>query len=236
MKLTFIRSEAVAKGIRSFFFEPEHSVHYTPGQYTKLYLPHEQMDARGDSRWFTLSSSPTEKLWSITIKLDPSRSSSFKQHLQKLIPGAVIRADEPLGDFVLPQDSNRPLLFVAGGIGVTPYRSMVKWLSDKKLRRNIRLIYAAAKSQEFAFIELFHEYGVELVPVATEPPTSWKGETGHLDVHRILQLSPDIKDRLVYLAGPEPMVEQFFDGLTSNSVGIPKNQVVTDYFPNYPSF
>ncbi len=235
MKVKFIRHEAIAKGIHSFFFEPNHHVHYTAGQYTKLYLPHESADSRGTSRWFTLSSSPTEPEWVITTKIDSKHSSSFKQHLLNLTPNTTLQADEPIGDFVLPQDTSRSLLFVAGGIGVTPYHSMIKWLLDKGINYNIHLLYAATTPQEVAFMPLFKEYGLKLTRIITEPNPDWQEEKGRLDAKRIQQLSPDIRDRLVYLSGPEPMIEQLFDGLTTSPVNLTKTQIVTDYFPNYPS-
>src|SRR5258708_897456 len=116
----------VGQNVKTFWFQPPKGFTYTAGQFIELYIPHDNPDERGIKHWFTLSSSPTEPLISITTKYAGKKSSTFKQHLFVLKPGAELYAVEPMGDFVLPQDKSIPLIFVAGGIGVTPFRSMVK--------------------------------------------------------------------------------------------------------------
>src|SRR5438128_2636442 len=139
MKVVFDHTqETIASSIKSFWFKPTRPVHYTAGQYIELKLPHDKPDNRGERRWFTLSSYPTEPLLSITTKFtDPG--SSFKRALLDMKQGQIINMSDPMGDFVLPKDDTIPLIFVAGGIGVTPVRSMIKWLSDKAEKRDIKL-------------------------------------------------------------------------------------------------
>ena len=234
MNVTFDHSEDTADHIKTFWFKPEKAIKYTAGQFTELHLPHPNADNRGQWRWFTLSSSPTDPMLSITTKFAPQNGSTFKETLKKLKPGTPLKLAEPMGDFVLPKDSAIPLVFVAGGIGVTPMHSMIKYLQDTGERRDIYLIYAVTHLEEEAFDPLFKQYGVKLTLVVQEPPAGYKGESGSLDADRILQLAPDDGKSLYYLSGPEPMVGAFTKGLRAK--GVNKHRVITDYFPGYTQF
>lgn len=236
MNVIFDHTEDTAEHIKTFWFKPDTPVSYTAGQFTEIYLPHDTPDNRGIRRWFTLSSSPTEPMVSITTKFSTQQSSTFKQTLAKLVPGTPLKLAQPMGDFVLPKDASRPLVFVAGGIGVTPMRSMVKYLLDKKEKRDIQLIYAATKREELAFQMLFRDYGVALTTVIKDAPAGYTGETGSLTAERILQLvrPQDKNTALFYLSGPEPMVEALTKDLQKQ--GVHKHRIITDYFPGYAQF
>jgi ferredoxin-NADP reductase len=196
-------------------------VRYTAGQFIELTIPHDNPDERGQKHWFTLSSSPTEPLPTITTKF-PSEgpTSTFKQALQNLKPGDAVSMSDPMGDFVLPKDKTIPLVFVAGGIGVTPMRSMIKWLHDSQETRPITLIYAVADKKQLAFQPVFDEAGIEPVFLYER-----------LTPEKILELAPDQPGQLYFISGPEPMVEALVEGLTKS--GISESRLVGDYFPNY---
>ena len=234
MNVVFDHSEPTAANIRTFWFKPERPVKYTAGQFTELYLPHDNADNRGQRRWFTVSSSPTDDLLSITTKYAGDQGSTFKKTLFGLKDGTPLKLAEPMGDFVLPKDQSIPLVFVAGGIGVTPMHSMIKYLNDTREKRSIHLIYAVTNKDELAFEPLFKEYGVTLTTVVKEPPAGYKGETGSLNADRILALAPDDGKTLYYLSGPEPMVEAFTKDLKAK--GVDKRRLITDYFPGYQQF
>lgn len=223
MNVVFDHAEDVAAGTRTLWFRPERRVRYVAGQFTELYLPHEHVDERGPRRWFTLSSSPTEELVAITTKFAADRGSSFKQKLAALQPGAPLKLADPMGDFVLPKDPAIPLTFIAAGLGITPVRSMVKWLHDQNERRAVRLIYATSRADELAFLPLFQEYNLELTTLPKEG-------AGQLGTEQVLAWAQD-NDGLVYLSGPEIMTETFFKYLTAQ--GVAKERLVTDYFPGY---
>src|SRR5687768_15111575 len=129
MKVTFREKLPIAKDIFTFRWQPSEEFSYTAGQYIKMTLEHEDADDRGDMRFFTLSSSPTEGHLAHTTKFNPE-GSSFKEALKDLQPGAEAEMTGPNGEFTLPEDDQQPMVWVAGGIGVTPYRSMIKWLVD----------------------------------------------------------------------------------------------------------
>src|SRR5882724_8480449 len=128
MKVALDHVEDIAEHIKTFWFTPEQPTRYVAGQYTELYLPHDNPDNRGEKHWFTLSSSPTNSLVSITSKFSPNNGSTFKRTLLQLPLGTQVTMAAPMGDFVLPKDKSIPLVFVAGGIGVTPMHSIVSWL------------------------------------------------------------------------------------------------------------
>ncbi len=232
MQVTFMRSEPEAENIRTFYFKPERPVHYTAGQYTELQVPHPHPDSRGDKRWFTLSSSPEDELLSITTKYaGDTKSSSFKRALFNLKPGTELDAADPMGDFVLPKLIQTPLIFVAGGIGVTPFHSILKWLADTVEERPIKMIYGVRNEEEIVFQETFHAAGIEPTIVVGEPSDAWGGERGRLSAELILGVDKPSEDTLVYVSGPELMVQALAKDL--HKAGLSKQQIVTDEFPNY---
>jgi len=217
--------------VRTFWFKPNQSVHYTPGQFIEMYLPHDNPDERGIKHWFTLSSSPTETLISITTKYAGDKSSTFKKTLFGLEPGARVQIVEPMGDFVLPKDTNIPLVFVAGGMGVTPFHSIVKWLTDVGEKRTIQVLLAANKPEDVLFEKLFRDYGAKVRVIVSEPSGEWRGEVGRLSAEKILELTGKPDDKRIYVSGPEPMVEALEKDLHDHN--IKKSQLVLDFFPGY---
>ena len=233
MLVTLERTENTADHIKSFYFKSDRPVRYQAGQFIELTIPHDNPDERGQKHWFTLSSSPSEERLAITTKLPKDRETTFKQALEALKPGDQVMMSDPMGDFVLPKDKARPLVFIAGGIGVTPMRSMIKWLVDSQEQRTIQLIYAANNIDEVAFRDLFSNYGLPVTISLANPPAGWEGETGRLTPEKILELAPDVDNKLYFISGPEPMVESLVDGL--QAAGVKKQHLVGDYFPNYPA-
>lgn len=231
MRIRLDHTEDVARNIKTFWFEPEKSVDYVAGQYVEMFLPHDGADQRGQKHWFTLSSSPTEKLISITTKHSTERVSTFKQVLFGMEVGEAISISEPVGDFVLPKDVNIPLVFIAGGIGVTPIRSIVKWLTDTSEKRELQIIYGVQSLEEVAFRDLFEAYGAKLDIILSEPSADWSGLTGHLSSGLILELAGHNPNQLIYVSGPEPLTEKLEANLLKADV--PKEKLVLDFFPNY---
>jgi ferredoxin-NADP reductase len=225
MNVAFDHVEDVAPGIKTFWFRPERKMRYIAGQFTELYLPHEP-DERGVRRWFTLSSSPTEELVGVTTRFAKHGGSTFKHQLLRLQPGTEIRLADPMGDFVLPKDPSIPLLFVAAGLGITPVRSMVKWLLDTGEQRDITLLYAAGNPDELAFHDLFTQYAMRFIPHITQ-------KDGRLNEGHIID-AVQRDNTQIYLSGPENMVETFYKKL--QQLGISPDRLVGDYFPGYQQF
>jgi glycine betaine catabolism B len=232
MDVFFDHPEDVAPGIKTFWFRSNQKHDYTAGQYIELYLPHNNADSRGQKRWFTLSSSPSEQLLAVTTKA-ASKCSTFKQQLFNLKPGDKARISQPMGDFVLPKDSSLPLVFVASGVGITPIRSMIKWLSDHEQRRSLQLIYGIRSIEQAAFRDLILKYGVKTDLVVSQPTKTYAGLTGRIDVTLITKLVPDYKSKPVFISGPEKFVETLAKEL--KAAGMPPEQLILDFYHGYDS-
>lgn len=231
MKVIFGHKEDITETISTFYFKPEQPVHYTAGQYTQLTVPHKKPDDRGDKRWFTLSSPPGKEFLTITTRSAGNKGSSFKKALFSLEPGTELHMADPMGDFVLPKLIQTPLVFVAGGIGITPFHSMLEWLADTKEERPIKLLYGVRTEDDIIFQETFDRSGVQPTVVVSEPSAAWGGQRGQLNAEMILGLEEPSEDTLVYVSGPEPMVQALAKDL--HKAGLKKAQIVTDEFPNY---
>lgn len=231
MKVTFVRRQDLGGNIHSFWFKPDAPVRYTAGQFTQIHLPHDSADQRGEKRWFTLSSSPTESLLAITTKFVKDSPSTYKQQLLDLEPGTRLALDDPMGDFVLPRSTEVPLLFIAGGMGITPMRSMIQWLHDTKQKRTVHLLHSVTTPDQLVFRDLMNAYDMRYTPLVHEPASDWTGERERISPNRILKEASAYDRPLIYLAGPEPMVERFVAEL--KQAGMPQNRLVTDYFPGY---
>lgn len=218
-------------------FKPNQQFSYIPGQYMEWTLAHKGTDSRGNRRMFSLASSPTEKDLIVGVKFY-EKSSSYKKALFKITPETPIVASQLNGDFVLPKDKNKKLVFIAGGIGITPYRSMVKYLLDTKDKRDIDILYGANTMDDFAYKDVFEqarkEIGVNTVYVVEgeKPASSSPGmRHGRIDDHVIKSEVTDYKERLFYISGPQAMVSAIRTTLLD--LGIPKHQIKIDYFSGY---
>ncbi len=233
MKATLHHVDTLTDSIKTFWFEPEQPLRFTAGQYTELYLPHDNPDDRGERRWFTISSSPTKELFSITTKYAAEKPSTFKQALFAMQPGDQADAAEAMGDFVLPKLAQTPLVFVAGGIGLTPFHSMFEWLADTGERRDINFLYAVRSEDDIVFQDTFERADIHATIVIGEPSPDWGGLSGRLTADTIQNYGNISDDALVYISGPEGMIETLKNDLIK--AGVKKQQVVTDDFPGYTS-
>ncbi len=210
---------------------------YEPGQYMEWTLPHEGTDSRGNRRYFTLASSPTEENIRIGVKFY-GKGSSYKEALMGMNRETPIVAAQVTGDFVLPKDPKQKLVFIAGGIGVTPYRSMVKYLLDTKENRDVTLLYSAKTPDDFAYKDVFekahNELGLNVIYFVTDKTNVISHErirSSRINTEMIKKDVPDYKDRVFYVSGTQSMVKSMQNILTS--LGIPNHQVKVDYFSGY---
>lgn len=222
--LTLKRKQKNTKDIWSFYFEPMSKFKFMPGQYLEWTYSHKNPDSRGFRRYFTISSSPEEKYVILTTKLSQN-PSSFKKALIKMNAGEQITASRPQGEFILPKAKETPLAFIAGGIGVTPFRSMVKNLLEKNEKRDVTLFYSNKTSKDVAFKDLFdhaQNIGVKTIYIETQ-------KDGYINEKMIKEKLPDYQKRVFYVSGPEPMVESFKKMLLKMKV----KSIKTDFFPGY---
>jgi ferredoxin-NADP reductase/Na+-translocating ferredoxin:NAD+ oxidoreductase RnfD subunit len=232
MVLQLKRKSKLAPDILAFTFKPSHKPTFTPGQYVELTIDHPRADSRGNRRYFTLASSPTEDLVQLGVRFYKP-GSSFKRALHATSTGAKITAGHIAGDFTLPSDRRQKLTFIAGGIGITPFRSMLKYLLDTQQRRDIVLLYANRAPADIAYRDVLSEaqakLGVKIVYTLTEAaPRDWTGSTGRIDAQMIRKAVPDYRERVFYLSGPPAMVREHEHML--RALGIARNCIKTDSF------
>lgn len=234
LAMTLVRREKLSQTIESFFFETSPKINFRPGQFFEWNVPHPTPDSRGIRRWFTIASSPTEKYIQLTTRFS-EKSSSFKTALQQLKKGEHIWAHGLEGDFVLPSDKTKALVFIAGGIGITPFRSMIKYLLDTGESRDITLLFAAKNQDDLIFLDLIKEaeavFGLKFIPIISEPGKNWAGLSGQIDAQLLKQHVPELNQSEVFVSGPEPMVETLSQ--TLRDIGVPNSSIHQDFFPGY---
>lgn len=236
--LTLEKTSKIARDTGEFEFSSNRKIKFQPGQYMEFTLAHEKVDSRGNRRYFTIASSPTEQNILLGIKFDKNHSSSFKKALAELQEGETVLAGQIGGDFILPKDKNAKLCFIAGGIGITPFRSMIQYLLDKNEQRDINLIYCCKRFEELAYTNIFHRAvthnNLKTISTLTDVdhvPEDWKGYKGFIDAGMVLQEVPDYAERIFYISGPNSLVVVAKKMLLE--IGVNKNQIKTDYFPGF---
>ncbi len=235
--LSLRKAQSLALNTYEFIFHPDRVPKFHPGQYMEWTLPHEKSDSRGTRRYFTIASSPTEKDFLLGIKAFPE-GSSYKKALLQMGGGEMMTAAQVAGDFILPKDPKKKLVFIAGGIGITPFRSMLKYLVDMNEHRDIVVFYLNKVAGEIAYTDVLEEasnkLGIRTVFVLTDPGAA-KGhvwaEGGPCDAAMIQKYVPDFNARTFYISGPHGMVDAFERMLTT--MGVPKKQVTVDFFPGF---
>lgn len=208
--------------------QAETPINNEPGQYIEIYLPHKNPDDRGEKRFFTVYSSPSEEFLSIVTKIG-KKPSSFKKTLLALKANDSINYTEPIGDFILPINKNKPLIFVAGGIGISPIRSIVKHLSLTNQKRLFNIFYSTKTESEIIDKQLFDKYNTHYT--LTNPSKDWSGPTGRLNPNLIIDLVRKHPNASIFISGPEPFIKDISKALLDN--GIQKNALVTDTFTGY---
>jgi glycine betaine catabolism B len=227
----------VASDTFDFVFPVKHKLKFVPGQYMEWTLPHEKVDSHGSRRYFTLASSPTEDNLRIGVKINEP-TSSYKKALLNMGDESAITTTQRAGDFTLPKNKKEKLVFIAGGIGITPFRSMIKYLIDTNQERDIVLLYSNRKATEIAYKEIFDQAQKELkirtIYTLTDTeniPADWRGEKGRISDGLISKEIPDFNKRTFFLSGPHNMVTGFETVL--KNMGVKAKQIKTDYFPGF---
>jgi ferredoxin-NADP reductase/Na+-translocating ferredoxin:NAD+ oxidoreductase RnfD subunit len=224
----------VAPDIWDFVFVPSKKLAFVPGQYMEWTLATEDDDSRGNRRYFTLASSPTEATVRLGVKFHPN-SSTLKRSLLAMRPQDEILATHLAGDFVLPADPRQKCVFIAGGIGITPFRSMVQYLLDMRQWRPVVLFYVAKTPQDFVYRTVFEQarqaLGMKTIYTVTDKhnaPARWNGSGGRVTPQMIRAEVPDYETCQYYISGPSAMVESFRRML--RQMGVREDHIKTDFF------
>lgn len=233
LMLTLERIEKAAAGAYDFVFSTDRDFAFQPGQYLEWTLRVPSPDSRGNRRYFTIASAPTEEEIRLGVKFYKD-SSTFKRALADLRPGDVITASHLAGSFVLPARRTRKLAFIAGGIGITPFRSMVQNLVDWGERRDVVIFYANGRVADFAYADVLararRELGIRTVFAVSDEETDIAGvHNGFITEDVIRENMPDFRERTFYISGSHAMVTHFTALL--RGMGVPRRRIRTDFFP-----
>ncbi len=233
--LTLSKIEQAATDVYDFVFTSDRRFSFHPGQYLEWTLGHGHTDDRGNRRYFTIASAPTEETVRLGVKFY-SPSSTFKRALASMKVGEKISAAHLAGGFVLPKKKETKLVFIAGGIGVTPFRSMIHYLLDTKEARPITVLYANKTQADVAYKDIFDrarlELGIKTIYSLSAEKLPVPGMmNGPIDTALITREIPDYRERTFYISGPHSMVDAFKKTLTD--MGVSRWKIKSDFFPGF---
>lgn len=231
------QKEEVAEGTMAFYFEKPTGFQFKPGQFANLTLLNPpETDAEGNVRTFSVASAPLEEDLMFATRM---RDTAFKRVLRTMPLGTEITLAGPFGSFTLHSDSSRPGVFIAGGIGITPFRSMILNASKSRSPHRLLLIYSNRRPEDAAFLQELE--GIEkentryrLIGTMTrlqESRQKWAGRTGLLDKRMLSERMYDLKDSICYVAGPPTMVSAI--GHALSELGISEDAIRCEEFAGY---
>jgi ferredoxin-NADP reductase len=226
----------VAKGTLMVVFDLlGEKVDFTPGQYfwvTLLDPPYD--DDKGPRRHITVVTSPNDRgVLGLATRI---RDSAFKRSLAELPVGAEVDVEQPKGDFLLPDDTEQDYVFIAGGIGITVFRSMLRYIAEENLPHRVTLVYSNRDRESTAFLDELQELehaipNLRLVLTMTDD-AGWDGETRRIDADVLRDHLGDDLGAFTYLvAGPPGMVEAMEKTLAE--AGVADEQVRPERFSGY---
>jgi len=226
----------VAKGTLLVTFDLlGEEVDFRPGQYFFVTLPdvgHE--DDRGLRRHITVVTSPNEK--GVLGFATRMRDSAFKRSLAEIAVGTEVEVEEPKGRFVLPEDSSRPFVFVAGGIGITVFRSMLRYIREERLPYRVTLIYSNRDQESTAFLDELRELEEQLpdfrLILTMTQDADWSGETRKVDAQFFRDyLGENVNEFTFMVAGPPGMAEGVQRALAE--AGVKEENVIAERYSGY---
>jgi len=184
---------------------------FEPGQYAKITLLEPiYNDEEGNSRLFSISTSPTKDYLMFTTR---ALDTAFNKNILELPLGLKVSIGEPGGNTVLHKDSSIPAVFLIGGIGITPVRCMVEYIVESKLPYKAYLFYSNPNAKSMAFFEDFENWAriysdFKFIPtIDDKTDRDWRYETGFINKELILKNIPDINKPIYYIVGPLAMVD-----------------------------
>jgi ferredoxin-NADP reductase len=235
VKLT--KREAVADGTMAFYFEKPKDFVYRAGQFGDFTLINPpETDAEGATRGFSLASAPCEKDLKIATRM---RDTAFKRVLKELPYGTQLKLDAPYGSFTLHTNAAIPAVFLTGGIGITPVRSMLVEATKEPLSRRILLFYSNHAPEDTAFLEELRALAAgnpQFTFVATmtqmgQSHDGWVGETGYVTRDMLERYIDDLTVPIYYCSGPAALVSAMRKLLTE--AGVNEDNIRTEEFVGY---
>jgi ferredoxin-NADP reductase len=234
---TLLGRTPVAEGTMAFQFEKPPDFVFKAGQYIDLTLSGSQHgSSNGLTHTFSIASSPFDEELLVTTRM---RNTVFKQALSFLPIGSGVKIEGPMGSFRLHNNTAGPAVFLAGGIGIAPFLSMLSYAAGEKLRHPIVLFYANRYLEDAAFMSPLWQLEranprFRFVPTLTRWDKNyrgWKGETGHISAEMLVTQVGIVRDPIYYIAGPPAMVAA--TRRTLSEAGVDEDDVRTEEFADY---
>lgn len=228
---------SVAERTLALQFDKPAGFAFRPGQCVDLTLLHSfPADAGGKIHTFSLANAPHEDVLMIATRL---RDTAFKRELSKMPLGTEVQIEGPSGSLVLHNNPARAAVLLAGGIGVTPIRSILLYAAKEKLPHRILFFYANRRPEDAAFLDELIQLerqnpNYTLVPTMTQMDKStrpWTGERGHIDQALLTKRLREVKSPIYYIVGPPGLVNGL-RGLLSQT-GIDEDEIRTEDFAGY---
>lgn len=214
-----IKKEEIALGSMEFHLEKPEGITYIPGQHATFRIINpKETDQEGDSRTFSFVSIPSDNEIAFATRI---RDTAFKRNLKNAEPGLQIEISNPRGSMILPNEAKRPLILLAGGIGITPFIGMIKQATETGSAQKIFLFHSNKTKEEAQFFDRLKELAEKnpnfiFIPTLTEQ--EWDGEKGRVSADMIKKYIGELQDKIYYTAGPIAMVNAMTDLLTQNGI------------------
>jgi ferredoxin-NADP reductase len=236
-QMTLADRQRIARDTMAFWLDANGaSFGFRAGEHADFVFTHPSVGSESDnSRTFSLASSPHDKgLVMIAMRM---RKTAFKSALKAAAVGTKFIVSRPRGSFTLHSDIARPAVFLAGGIGITPIRSILQWASQERLSHKLYLFYSNREADDAAFIEEFESMTAQnpnftLIPTITGHKTmAWPYEKGHINREMLTRYLLGLNGPIYYIAGPSGMVAAM-TGLL-NASGVSDDDIKTEEFGDY---
>jgi ferredoxin-NADP reductase len=233
----------IAEGTYAFTFEKPEGFHFNAGQHVRMTLiDPAETDAEGNSRFFTIASTPQEPDLVFAMRM---RDSAFKRVLSRMRPGERVLIEmlleSPHGSFVLHEDASKPAVFVVGGIGIVPAYSMIKDAIQRNVGHNkMFLFYSNRRPEDAPFLAELQDLAkqntsFELIATITEPEKSarsWQGESGFIDRAMLEKYVDDLESPIYYVAGLPDMVGAM-QTVLAEELGVSKDNIRAEEFAGF---
>ncbi len=216
--------------VKSFRFDRPEGLDCNPGQYMIVTIKSEGVELREP---FTISSSPTERgFLELTKKLT---GHPFSKALESLKVGDKVIIEAPFGEFTFKGEYDK-IALLAGGIGITPLRCIIRYATDNQLKTNIILLYSSRFDDEIIYKNELEEMqrsnnNLKVIYTVTQPSEKWHGFAGRINKEMVQKVIPDYRERVFYICGPPKMVEAMV--VILKDLNIPGKQIKQEYFPGY---
>lgn len=235
MKLILAHRMDIAENTKATWFEPEKPVRFAAGQFGDFTLIDPPFtDAKGNTRPFSFASAPGHDRIMIATRM---RGSAFKRSLEHFPIGTHVQLMGPMGSFTLHKDPARPAVFLTGGIGITPVRSIIEQATRQRMPHRIFVFYSNRTTARMAFFDDFRAWSLEnmnlsFIPTLTEErPKDWRFELGAIDRRLLTGYIADLRAPVYYIVGPPAMVAAMKKLL--EEIDVDEMQIRSEEFAGY---